>query len=257
MSADIFLILALVAAGLLIAARFVLKTYAGAKYRSTSFGDVIVGNAQLIGEQDEQNDYFEISHKNGVTLAVIADGATKRKIGKFAAVVAVNTLKANFTGGMYESLGPSEYFAHSFEAIEKTFSDNSVGNKVAATLVAVIVDNDVMHYACVGDGAIIIFRGGELINVPDHSEIGKRTLRKSDAILLCSAGARNSLTEMEILHELSKRKTHPYEKCMNLSKHIREKMFKNQDNASIIALEISKIRPKYEKSAPYPPLSVG
>lgn len=214
-----------------------------------SFGNGMkAGNAQSIGQQEEQNDYFTIlpNEFNDSFLAVIADGTTKKKTGKYAAVITVEILKANFLNNLHNKLGIDKYFHSSFDAINKRLNDNIYGNKVGATLIAAIVQDGYLYFSSVGNCVLFLYRNKEMITLNDieknEIQISEIKLKMNDIVMLCSQGIYKSLTEMEILHELSK-KIHPYEKCQNFVNCIQNKRFSYQDNATIIILENMDIRP--------------
>ena len=204
--------------------------------------DIQAGNAQLMGQQDRQNDYFAHlpGREKGSYLAVIADGLTKKAAGKYAAVISVEILKAGFSDGLYVTQGAEPYFIESFKAIGKRLGDNIYSNKTGAAVIAVLIWEGYLHYASAGNCSLYLCHDNEidLINDPDASqiEIDSFQIRKKDIVMLCSQGASQSLSEMEIFNQLN-RKSHPYDKCQGLSELIRQKGWSNQDNATIIILE--------------------
>ncbi len=221
----------------------ILKIVSIKKYRDEnhSFSNGIrAGNTQLIGQKDEQNDYFSIIPTDNSLFAIISDGVTNKRVGKFAAIISVEILKANFVNQLHEAKGIKNFFQVSFQCINKRLNDNIYGNKVGATLISAIIKNNCLHFASVGNCVLFLFRNGEIISVNDMDsseiEIGKISLIKNDIAMLCSHGAYESLTEMEIARELSNH-VHPYEKCMNFAKQIQRKRKNYQDNATIIILE--------------------
>lgn len=217
--------------------------------------NIKTGNAQLIGQQEQQNDYFSVISKDDVLLAVLADGRTKRKTGKLAAVITVDTLKVDFMKDLYTLQGVDTYFLNAFYKINQRLKEIACGNNIGATLIAMIIEHNHLYYASVGDCLFYLYRKKELMRVndiyKDKIEIKKMLLEQGDIIMLCTKGAYESLTEMEIIDELSK-KINPYKKCLHFVKCILNKQYSYQDNATIIILEneVSKVsfwRKCYEK----------
>lgn len=203
-----------------------------------------IGNAQLIGQRENQNDYFSVIHGNSredSLFASIADGVTHKKTGRQAAILTVNVLKTNFENGDYLNLGINDYYQKSFNEINEKLHNYIQGNKVGATLISVIIRNNILYYASIGNCLLLIYRGGELFTINDinnnETQINSISLAQGDIAMLCSKGVYESLMEMEILCELME-KNHPYNKCQNLIKLIRQKNLGNQDNATMIIVEI-------------------
>ena len=202
-----------------------------------------IGNAQLIGQRENQNDYFSVisgKSKQDHLFAVIADGITNKKTGRYSAILTVDILRANFLNRTYLNLGINDYYEKSFKEIDKKLHDYIQGNKVVATLISVIVKNHILYYASIGNCLLLICRRGELFIINDINsseiQINNFPLTQGDIAMLCSKGVYESLMEMEILCELMETK-HPYNKCQNLMRLIQRKSLKNQDNATIIIVE--------------------
>ncbi|MCL2593207.1 MAG: hypothetical protein FWD82_07555, partial [Defluviitaleaceae bacterium] len=68
---------------------------------------MLAGNAQFIGNRDNQNDYFAILPNKNSIFAVIADGLNDKKVGKEAAVIAVEILKYNFLQELHKKTSVS------------------------------------------------------------------------------------------------------------------------------------------------------
>ena len=199
-----------------------------------------IGNSQLIGEKDSQNDCFTITEKDGLLFSAIADGMTDKPIGKYAASEVINVFKNNFLNGRYRKVGVKRFFEESIRLSQKNLHNNASGNKTGAMIAAVLVKDGELHYLSLGSCSIFLLRAGELIyinNIENHEiQMNKVKLAPKDIVLLCSSGAGNSLTERELLWHLSEA-NHPYGKCQDLLKLIRQKRLVNQDNATIIIME--------------------
>ena len=199
-----------------------------------------VGNAQLIGEKEHQNDYFSTIAYHNSFLAVIADGLSDKPAAKSAALIVVETLKNNFNRGSHNIIGIDRYFRESVEEIKKRLHFENYGNVIGATLIAMLIRNGMMHFASLGDCSLFLYRRHELMPLNNiygtNIEIKRIPLEKRDIAIICSRGARESLTEMELIWQMEK-KIHPYNKCQNLIRLIRSKSLLHQDNATIIITE--------------------
>ncbi len=216
------------------------------KYRNHSEdilpSGVRIGNAQLIGQKDYQNDYFAFADdsKNNTILAVIADGIGNKKIGKYAPVISVEILKKNFIDGVYKEMSINNFFKKSFYQITMRLNDNIYGNKIGAAIAAIIIDKSILYYASIGECPIFLYRKGEMFKLNDskssYMQTGNIYLEMNDIAMLCTKGAQDSLTEMDIIWKLSE-ENHPYDKCQDLLERIRQKRMVSQDNATIMILE--------------------
>lgn len=126
--------------------------------------EVLIGNAQMIGERNEQEDSFAtVVNKNGV-LAVLADGMGGYSNGKFASHFVVNTFVREF--GKTENINPIDCFLRDTAFL----SNNKLlarvkGTKTGTTVVVVVISEGYLHWASIGDSAIALFRNGQLINL--------------------------------------------------------------------------------------------
>ena len=200
-----------------------------------------VGNGQLIGQKEYQNDYFSILYnKDGSLFASIADGISEKKDGKNASLLTIEILKNNFLNKTYENLGIEKFYIESLKEINKRMKDTAQGNKTGSKLISIIIRNGFLHYASVGNCLLLIYRNNELMEINDiktgEMEINKIKIIKGDIAILCSKGIYKSLMEMEIICEITEG-NHPYKKCQNLIRQIQQKHLKNQDNGTLIIVE--------------------
>jgi serine/threonine protein phosphatase PrpC len=198
------------------------------------------GNAQLIGEKEYQNDYFSIMMHRDSFLGVIADGLGDRPAAKTAAIIVVETLKKNFFLNKHVLTGADRYFRESVNEIKTRLRFENYGNVIGATLIAVLIRNGMMYFASLGDCLLFLYRRHEMIPLNQlyntEMEIKRIPLEERDIAVLCSKGARESLTEMELIWQMRK-KIHPYSKCQNLISRIRSKSLLSQDNATIVIID--------------------
>jgi len=197
------------------------------------------GNIQIIGNADFQSNYFTtVSSEDGSSLlAVVADGLSNDESGKLASVIAVETLKCNFSRNLHKSTTMESFFEASFRQMQKSLKDHIDLNKFGTKLAAVIIDGGVLNYAAIGDCVIFIRRDKELIFLNDDYAkcIDEIPIRPKDVVMLASRGAWESLTETEIIWYLGL-EDHPQEKCRMLLKRAQEKRLR-QGNSTIIILE--------------------
>ena len=203
------------------------------------------GNAQLIGEREHQSNYFSVLSSGGSMLAVLADGHTDSKSGKYAAVLAVEVFKHEYRSGVFRETGMRRFFSRTFKKIEKNIKGNIYNSDIAAATAAVIIDNGFLHFAAacgkMYGNSLLLYRQRNLVELSGKDagsgiQISRFKLKKDDIIMLASKGAVRSLTEIEIISHISKQ-MHPYDKCQCLAGIIRQKKLKSQFNATMIILE--------------------
>lgn len=205
------------------------------------FNNIKVGNAQILGKCKMQNDYFAVNNINNSLFTVIADGLTDKESGKFAAVTAVEILKYNYENNNYNNI--NQFFKMSFGDINKRLKEDTFNNKTGAAVLCIILKDNIVEWASVGNCTLLLFRKKEIFKINDvkknEYEFGKLKINKKDIIFLCTDGAYKSLDETEIINVLSNKK-HPYNKTIELSNIIQNKNYRHQDNATIIVIERQK-----------------
>jgi serine/threonine protein phosphatase PrpC len=132
---------------------------------------LIPGNAQHIGQRQQQQDSFGFSNlgdaefrKHGGILAVVADGMGGMAHGDAASRAA---LKAFLQA--YESKTEVEPIAdallRSIQAanagVYQLALEMDAAEEMGTTLVATVLKNDQLHWVSAGDSAIFLFRDGE------------------------------------------------------------------------------------------------
>ncbi|WP_139488170.1 PP2C family protein-serine/threonine phosphatase [Brevibacillus dissolubilis] len=122
---------------------------------------VRIGNGQSIGRRAEQDDYFSTAVTAHGTIAVLADGISGLTNGRLASTIAVNTFINEFThlDGRMDVAGFFGRAAkHSNTEIIRRFRGATGGT----TLVAAIIQGDLLYWGAVGDSLLSIYRNGEL-----------------------------------------------------------------------------------------------
>lgn len=123
-----------------------------------------IGNAQTIGTREKQDDSFATDIMDYGILAVVADGIGGYINGNIASSIAVETYldefqKCDVTGNIRHFFNKSAVLSN--ERIRDEFGEAKGGT----TLVAVVIENNQMHWTSVGDSNIAVFRDGRLISV--------------------------------------------------------------------------------------------
>ena len=199
-----------------------------------------IGNAQLLGNCEQQNDYFATEQSKNNLFVVVADGLTDLPAGRFASVIAVETLKYNYHNiEKYRNLW--DYFKHSFGDIDYNIHKNVTGNKAGAAVICGIIKNKKLMWANVGSCGLYLCRKGKII--PIHDEVKKRmefgTLecKKRDVLLFCTEGIEKGSSELEFKEILSMKK-HPYDKAVLLTERIKNRGYSYQKNGTAVIIEI-------------------
>lgn len=145
--------------GLLLYLRFFLL---GKKKEEKS--GVFIGNAQIIGKREEQEDSFaSISTGNGV-LAVLADGIGGYAKGKMASSIVVETFLHEFSKpGNIPSM--EDFFVTASGISNSKVLEKARGMKTGTTLVSAVISGDLLYWASMGDSAVILYRKGELLHL--------------------------------------------------------------------------------------------
>lgn len=132
--------------------------------RVRAFPKIEVGNAQIIGTRDEQEDSFGTAENNSYVLSVVADGMGGYSNGKLASNIAVNTFIQEFNSTL--DIHPIEnFFVNTANLCNRAVLDKAKGKRMGSTLISVIVSEGYLYWASIGDSAIILFKDGELINL--------------------------------------------------------------------------------------------
>ncbi|HEY8464377.1 MAG TPA: protein phosphatase 2C domain-containing protein [Bacillota bacterium] len=122
-----------------------------------------IGNSQIQGSRDEQEDSFATVENDHGLLAVLADGMGGYSGGKQASSIVVNTFVEEFNNCEINST--ATFFENtSFLCNQKLLK---LGNEVrsGSTLAAVVIAKGYLNWISIGDSAIILWRDGELANL--------------------------------------------------------------------------------------------
>lgn len=197
-----------------------------------------IGNAQIKGVKEFQNDYFSVEYSNKYILAVIADGLTDKPEGRYAAELSVNVLRENFNNvENYKNI--EEYFKNSFGDINRVLN-KAPENKTGTAVLAAVIGKNFVEWASVGSCALYLYEDNDILkingSIKNSVEIDKIRLTKKSIILLCTDGVFKSLEEKEIKENMTV-KISPYDKAMKMAELIKNKSLKYQDNATLVIIE--------------------
>lgn len=128
-------------------------------------GGLDIGTCMTIGSRDVQEDQVGTLVTESGVMAALADGAGKMFGGRIAAKLAVDTCTELFRD--YHAFNnPQYYFRKAFRCanteILKALEDESRGN---ASLGCVMIRENCLYYALVGNVSISVFREGALVPV--------------------------------------------------------------------------------------------
>ncbi|NLP15077.1 MAG: serine/threonine-protein phosphatase [Clostridium sp.] len=128
------------------------------------FPKVSVGNAQIIGSREEQEDSFATAENNNAIMAVLADGMGGYSNGKMVSSMVVQTFVQEFTNAV--NVHPVEnFFINAANLSNRAVLDRAKGKMMGSTVVSVVISDGCLQWVSIGDSAIILFRDGELINL--------------------------------------------------------------------------------------------
>lgn len=121
-----------------------------------------VGKAMTIGTRQVQEDDYGICQSSEGFLAVLADGMGKNYGGKVSARIAVDTMKEMFTN--YQAAeNPAYFFQKAFRQVNREILNELDDGRGGASLSAVLVKDNFLYYAVVGNVKIAVYRNGNLV----------------------------------------------------------------------------------------------
>ncbi|NRT73846.1 protein phosphatase 2C domain-containing protein [Clostridium beijerinckii] len=163
----IFLLLAILIL-LLIARNFIIRRI----YKQ----ELEIANEIFIGNEEIQEDYSEVVNKSNGTMAVLADGLGKNEAGRISSIVAVKTISKLFKEeGNKEKI--TYFFKKAFNKASREIIKRVEKDKGGASVLSVIIYDNLLSYALVGDVMLAIFRNKELVKLSKGhsiSEVAKK-----------------------------------------------------------------------------------
>lgn len=125
-------------------------------------GEIVIGNAQIIGRRQKQEDSFATAQTEYGTIAVVADGIGGLSNGKLASQLAVQAVVEEFQKG--DSTANLDYFFQTAarkanHAVKHVFGDIPGGT----TLMIVVIVRSVLYFGYTGDSMVGIYRNKRFI----------------------------------------------------------------------------------------------
>ena len=129
------------------------------------------GASKTIGDREVQEDEYGIAETEGGLMAVLADGMGKHYGGKIASRTAVNVFRDLFEdrNAFYN---PQYSFRRAFQAANREILNQLEENQGSASVGAVIIKDQKLYYAVVGNVKIAVYRNHELVPVSSGHTIG-------------------------------------------------------------------------------------
>ena len=151
--------------------------------------DLEIAQEVTIGNEEIQEDYTEIVTKSYGTLAVLADGLGKNEAGRISSIVSIKTIAKMFAeeGSVHKI---NYFLKKAFNKANNEIIKRVERDKGGASVLSVIVNDNSLYYALVGDVMVAIFRNKELIRLSEgHAidEVAKRAyydgrIQKAEAL---------------------------------------------------------------------------
>lgn len=147
-----------------------------------------IGNAQIIGTREKQDDSFATSIRAYGIMGIVADGIGGYINGNLASQITVETYLDEFEKRDVSD-NISYYFQKSAVLSNDRIRDEFGETPGGTTQVSVVLMDDKMYWSSVGDSNIAVFRNGRLIEVNRKENVKNwledqylaGTIRKEDA----------------------------------------------------------------------------
>lgn len=122
------------------------------------------GASRTIGSREIQEDSFGILESEEGIMAVLADGMGKQFGGKIASQAAVEVFKDIYSdrNAFYN---PQYYFRRAFQGANREILNLLDAGQGKASVAAVLIRNNRLYYADVGNVKVAVFRNHELVPV--------------------------------------------------------------------------------------------
>lgn len=149
------------------------------------------GMSKTIGNREIQEDSFGMLESEEGVMAVLADGMGKQFGGKIASQAAVEVFKDIFAdrNAFYN---PQYYFRRAFQGANREILNLLDAGQGKASVAAVLIRNNQLYYADVGNVKIAVYRNHELvpitaghtINVLAKKQYSEGKLSRQNAVAL-------------------------------------------------------------------------
>ena len=161
--------------------------------------DLEIAKKISTGYEEIQEDYGEVVSSSNGTLAVLADGLGANKSGKISSITSVKTITK-----MFKEEGSKEklpyFFKKAFNKANHEIIKRVENNKGGASVLSVMITNNLLNYALVGDVMLAIFRNKELIKLSNGHSISEVAQKEYYNGKLKKAEALYALKEKKLLY---------------------------------------------------------
>lgn len=154
--------------GMILAIYIFILLLAAVRFLPAKKGKVIrrfrTGKAMTIGTRQIQEDNYGICQSQEGFLAVLADGMGKSYGGKISSRQAVDTIKDMFAN--YRSAeNPAYFFRNAFHRANAKILETLDDGRGGASAGIVLIKDNYLYYAVVGNVKAAVFRKGDLVPV--------------------------------------------------------------------------------------------
>lgn len=205
------------------------------KQNSTYRGGIQVASGNLKGRVEHQNELGIFLKEDNRFFLILSEALTMRKSGALASLIVTDVFKHNFLKGY----NIDKLVSRSSLEIEDMFRENIGNNLANPRFAAVIIENNILIWACVGSSAIMIYKDREIYHINDiynsNYQQGEFKLSKDDCVVVCSKGLYDTFSEIELVSVLSSNISMS-EKVKKIISNIELKNLKHQKNSTIMLI---------------------
>jgi len=119
--------------------------------------------AQSIGKREIQSDYVGIECSQNGCIGIVVDGAGRGRTGQTCAEIVFKTFFSLYFSADPLNFNPAEYFYNAISLANRKIADYLNGEFGGVSATIVIIEGDKLYYAAVGDCAVAVFRGNEVV----------------------------------------------------------------------------------------------
>ena len=174
--------------------------------------DLEIAKKISTGYEEIQEDYGEVVSSSNGTLAVLADGLGANKSGKISSITSVKTITK-----MFKEEGSKEklpyFFKKAFNKANHEIIKRVENDKGGASVLSVMITNNLLNYALVGDVMLAIFRNKELIKLSNGHSISEVAQKEYYNGKIKKAEALYALKEKKLLYYVGQESFENIEIC--------------------------------------------
>jgi serine/threonine protein phosphatase PrpC len=120
-----------------------------------------IGNEQILGARDKQEDSFSTIRRDDKILAVLADGMGGLFSGKTASKVATKTFMEKFTK-QYRFDSFNKFLLNTAHEINEKILNQVEDRRIGTTLVAAFLEKNKCYWISIGDSSLFFYKDGQL-----------------------------------------------------------------------------------------------